>query len=71
MSLTISIARRDIYTTAGVLDTSLYEIQAESDGEFIQDLQLDGVAELLLLRDALAEFIERNNITSPSDNVRQ
>lgn len=40
MSLTVSIARRDIYTADGRFDTSLYEIQTNSDGEFIQDLQL-------------------------------
>lgn len=70
MSLTISIGRRDIYTTAGVLDTSLYEIQADSDGEIIQDLQLEGAEELLVLRDALAEYIERNNITPTSDTAQ-
>ena len=48
MSLTVSIARRDIYTADGRFDTSLYEIQTNSDGEFIQDLQLESAAELVL-----------------------
>lgn len=64
MSLTVSIARRDVYTSDGKFDTSLYEIQTDSDGEFIQDLQLESAAELVTLRDALSHFID-NNIPQP------
>lgn len=71
MSLTVSIARRDVYTTAGTFDTSLYEIQADSDGEIIRDLELEGAEELLILRDALSEYIKRNNIISSEHNSAQ
>lgn len=64
MSLTVSISRRDVYTSDGKFDTSLYEIQTDSDGEFIQDLQLESAAELVALRDALSHFID-NNIPQP------
>lgn len=62
MSLEISIARRDIYSTAGEFDTTLYEIQANADGEFIQDMQLESVADLVNLRDCLSHYIETNNL---------
>lgn len=68
MSLTVSIARRDVYTSDGKFDTSLYEIQADSDGEFIQDLQLETAAELVALRDALSHFID-NNISQPETTI--
>lgn len=71
MSLEISIGRRDVYTTAGAFDTSLYEIQTNSGGEFIQDLQLESAEELLALRDALSEFISRNNLTTTQTNPLQ
>lgn len=69
MSLTVSIARRDVYTSDGKFDTSLYDIQTNSDGEFIQDLQLDTAAELVALRDALTHFIDNNILQSetPTD----
>lgn len=62
MSLTVSIARRDIYTTAGEYDTTLYEIQTNTDDEFIQDLQLESVDDLLTLRTAIDHFINTNNL---------
>lgn len=71
MSLVISIGRRDVYSTDGRFDTSIYEIQAESDGEYIQDLQLEGAEELLTLRDALSEYIERNNLVPTDTNTEQ
>lgn len=71
MSLTVSIARRDVYTSDGKFDTSVYEIQTNSDEEFIQDLQLETAAELVVLRDALTEYIERNNITTTDTNTEQ
>lgn len=63
MSLTISIGRRDEYTTDGRFDTSVYEIQANEDGEFIQDMQLSSAEELVILRNALTHYIESNNLT--------
>lgn len=71
MNTGISIGRRDIYTTDGRLDTTVYEIQSESDGEYIQDIQLECAEDLITLRDALTEFIERNNITSTDSNTIQ
>lgn len=60
MSLTVSISRRDVYTSDGNFDTSLYEIQTDTDGEFFQDLQLESAEELVALRDALSHFINNN-----------
>lgn len=71
MKAEISISRRDVYTTDGSFDTSLYEIQVESNGEYIQDLQLEGAAELLNLRNALSEYIERNNLIPTDTNTEQ
>lgn len=70
MSLTVSIARRDVYTSDGKFDTSVYEVQTNSDEEFIQDLQLETAAELVALRDALSHFID-NNIFNPSETPTQ
>ena len=69
MSLEVSISRRDVYTADGTFDTSVYEIQANEDGEFIQDLQLETAAELVALRDALSHFID-NNISQPEKTLK-
>lgn len=71
MSLEISISRRDVYTTAGAFDASLYEIQTNESGELIQVLQLESAEELLALRDALSEFIGRNNLTPTQTTALQ
>lgn len=62
MSIEISIARREVYTTNGSFATSVYEIQANENDEIIQELQLDSAAELLCLRDALSHYIDTNNL---------
>lgn len=64
MRAEFSINRRDVYTTGGSFDSSLYEVQANIDNEYIQDIQLECAEDLITLRDALTEYIERNNITS-------
>lgn len=71
MRAEISINRRDVYTPGGSLDTSLYEVQANIDNEYIQDIQLECAEDLITLRDALSEYIERNNITSTESNTPQ
>lgn len=62
MNAEISVARRDVYTSAGMLDTTLYEVQAAIDGELIQDIQFEHPEDLIALRDILTEYIERNNL---------
>lgn len=71
MSLVISIGRRDVYTTDGRFDTSVYEVQTESDGEYIQDIQLECAEDFITLRDALSEYIERNNLIPTNTNTDQ
>lgn len=60
MSLEVSIARRDIYTTDGTFDTSVIDIQVNTDEEFYQDLQFERPEHLVALRDALSDYIDRN-----------
>lgn len=71
MRAVISINRRDVYTPGGSYDTSLYEVQANIGDEYIQDIQLECAEDLINLRDALAEYIERNNITTTDTNTEQ
>lgn len=71
MRAEISINRRDVYSTAGSFDTSLYEVQANIGDEYIQDIQLEHAEDLITLRDALTEYIERNNITTTDTNTEQ
>lgn len=71
MRARISISRRDVYTISGRFDTSLYEIQSNLDDELIQDMQLECVEDLIALRDALSEFIERNNLIPTDTNTEQ
>ena len=71
MRAVISINRRDVFSTDGSLDSSLYEIQANIGDEYIQDIQLECAEDLITLRDALAEYIERNNITTTDTNTEQ
>lgn len=71
MRAVISINRRDVYTPGGSYDTSLYEVQANIGDEYIQDIQLEHAEDLISLRDALAEYIERNNITTTDTNTEQ
>lgn len=71
MRAEISINRRDVYSTDGGLDTSLYEVQANIGNEYIQDIQLECAEDLITLRDALSEYIERNNITTTDTNTEQ
>lgn len=71
MRAVISINRRDVYTPGGSYDTSLYEVQANLDDEYIQDIQLEHAEDLITLRDALTEYIERNNITPTDTNTEQ
>lgn len=66
MSVEISIARREIYTTAGSFDTSVYEIQASEDPEHNQTLSFDDPDDLIRLRDILSHYI-KNNIEKPSE----
>lgn len=62
MSCTVSIAKHDIFTTEGELESTLYGIQLEEDGEFVQDMQLQEFSELVVLRDALTTYINNNNL---------
>lgn len=71
MRARISISRRDVYTPGGSYDTTLYEVQANLDDEYIQDIQLEHAEDLITLRDALTEYIERNNITTTDTNTEQ
>lgn len=69
MKAEISISRRDVYSSDGSFDSSLYEVQANIGNEYIQDIQLECAEDLITLRDALTEFIERNNLTpTPANN---
>lgn len=70
MSIEISVARRDVYTTDGSPDTTLYEIQANA-GDFIQDMQFETAADLVTLRDALSHYINKNNLyPTQSDTIQ-
>lgn len=71
MRAEISITRRDVYTVSGSLDVSLYEVRANLNDEYIQDLRLDRADDLISLRDALSEYIERNNLTPTETNPTQ
>lgn len=71
MRAEFSINRRDVYTSSGHFDTTLYEIQANIDKEYLQDIQLECAEDLITLRDALSEFIERNNITPTDTNTEK
>lgn len=71
MRAEISISRRDAYSTDGGFDTSLYEVQANIGNEYIQDIQLECAEDLITLRDALTEYIERNNLTPTDTNSEQ
>lgn len=62
MSLEISIAWRDVYTTDGQLDTTFYEIHTEEDEEYAQEIHFDSPAALVTLRDALSAYIDSNNL---------
>lgn len=62
MSITISIARRDTYTYAGEYDTSLYEIQIDDNGQFVQDIQLETSDDLVRLRNIIDGYIKNNNL---------
>lgn len=71
MRAEISINRRDVYSTDGSFDTSLYEIQANIGNEYIQDIQLEEAGDLITLRDALSEYIERNILKHNNPNTEQ
>lgn len=71
MRAEISINRRDVYSTDGSFDSSLYEVQANIGDEYIQDIQLEHAEDLITLRDALAEYIDRNNIAATDTNTEQ
>lgn len=61
MRATFSISRRDIFTTSGELDTTLYELRAEIDETFSQDIQLEHIDDLVALRDAIDNYLQINN----------
>ena len=67
MSCTVSVSRKDIYTGSGEFDATVFEIQVEEGGEFVQDLQLEDASELITLRNALSDYISKNNL-EPVDN---
>lgn len=71
MRAEISINRRDVYSTDGSFDSSLYEVQANIGDEYIQDIQLECAEDLITLRDALSEYIERNNLIPTDTNTEQ
>lgn len=71
MRAEISISRRYVYAPDGGFDTTLYEVSANIGNEYIQDIQLEHAEDLIILRDALAEYIERNNITTTDTNTEQ
>ena len=71
MRAEISIKRCDVYTDVGNFDTSLYEIQANLGNDYIQDLQLEHPEDLICLRDALSEYITRNNLTTTENTPEQ
>ncbi len=71
MNTTFSIASFDVYTSDGQFDSTLYEVRIIEDGEYSQDIQLESPAELIALRDAVSNFIDRNNITPTESNPTQ
>lgn len=71
MKAEISISRRDVYSSDGSFDSSLYEVQANIGNEYIQDIQLECAEDLLTLRDALSDYIERNNLIPTDTNTEQ
>lgn len=71
MRAEISINRRDVYSTDGNFDSSLYEVQANIGNEYIQDIQLEEAGDLITLRDALSEYIERNILKHNNPNTEQ
>ena len=62
MNAEISIARRDIYTSEGEFDTSLFEMRIAEDDDVIQLLCLDDARSIVHLRDVLNHYIEANNL---------
>lgn len=62
MNAEISIARRDIYTSGGEFDTSLFEMRIAEDDDVIQLLCLDDAHSIVPLRDVLNHYIEANNL---------
>lgn len=71
MKAEISINRRDVYAPDGSFDTTLYEVSANIGNEYIQDIQLEHAEDLITLRDALAEYIERNQLSTSNANTEQ
>lgn len=71
MKAEISISRRDVYSSDGSFDFSLYEVQANIGNEYIQDIQLECAEDLITLRDALSDYIERNNLIPTDTNTEQ
>ena len=63
MNTEISIAKREVYTSAAEPDTILYEIRVDQ-GDYSQDIQLETAAEVILLRDALDAFIHARRLAS-------
>ena len=58
MSLSISIATRDIFTTNGEFDTRIFELQTESDDLLFQRIALESIDDLIAVRNAISAFID-------------
>lgn len=61
MITSVSIAIRELYTTAGEYDTQLYAIQATTDDDFMEEMELESIDDMVTLRDALTAFINRHS----------
>ena len=70
MSMDISISLRTVYETDGSFGDTFYEVEATED-EFIQNLQISRAADLVVLRDALSDFIDRNGLQPLTPNPAQ
>lgn len=56
-----AIGRLDHYTTDGEYDTTTYQIQVTEADDYISDISIDSIDELIALRDALSTFIDKNH----------
>lgn len=60
MRATVSISRRDIFTTSGELDTTIYEIMAETDVS-LSRIEIENIDDLVTIREAIDNYLQINN----------
>lgn len=58
MSISISIATRDIFTANGEFDTRIFELQTESDDILLQRIRLESIDDLIAVRNAISAFVD-------------